>query len=1341
MKPKLGTLVRLASILFLILQIFPVTQSVTASPSAAPQAAAPQNIMLPANQGSLAPRYHYTRNFGVAEPLIINNPGGLGVDGNGNLYILETAGQRLSKLDATGQLQWSFGTGSPVDNGTDGLNNAEGSIAIDSQGQVYVADTGNKRVVILSEGGAYEGLIGQQSQAQYNFECPSSVAISPNGDIFVLDSCFHNIQIYRSSRYYRSGIGIKGVAGSDNSHFNSPSAIAIVNDNTILVADSNNRRVQECKRDLPTSEEWVCSTFTGANGVQDSSNLYLFGQISTLAYDAVHQRVLVGDQSNNAVKVFDYTNGSLVSILGEMNRPGTDNYHFTTVSALMVDPWGNLYVADTGGTVERVQKYIPALDPIQMLAATHGQVRAIHISGNRLYAVLGMQLGVFDLSNPAVPALMGLSPFSSVAFTDHMAVSGTMVYTIMADQSLAIFNASTPTAPAQVGRLPVQGAQGLAVRGNWAFTVSCCNAITPVLAAIDITDPSNPVLSNFSYPLPELNGAAENDIEQILVDSNYHIFLAAQRAGLVKVTFDTATGAFAGAGVFGDGNMTTAMTFNANATELFIIDRPDLTAVSGHIHRINASTMLSVKQIDTDLVNSISFDSSSSSVFANNWDGFEVYSPYSPTGLDFPIATYATGPNEGLGQIAAAGGRVYAASEGIGLFAYQITIPIQLTGKYTPPAGYGGIIQQNGNLLAVASGDAGWRVLDPADPSDLSVVYQGDTPWTVEQAELFSVADHPYALLMVADGATNRLVLMDMVIPTAPVELANSDAATPGGFNGGGRFLVTNIDPNTQRVFVPGANNGMLVYDINLSSPAFTKIGEANLGLGGTGWSSVLYQSLVIMVKDGLFPQVIDVSNPAAPAKITQLPFASYSLAVWGNHLYLKTVGSGLVHYNLKGSVIPTDWTQSGRFLALSNQPGTVSIKAFGSKVIAYVSDGSRGLRMIDITVPTTAKMVELGYNNYLNGNYSDNQIIGNVVYQTADKAGILSLWAPPYTETTVGGIGTVDSSAIDGVTYAFNNSNRVDSITVLHMPVFNGIAPAMPAGVTNIGHNFQVFVRAPLTDRPIESLTDETYTVTLTYTDSEVGTLNENSLSFYSYNGTGWVKEPTTVLNPDTNTISATPSHFSLWAVGGMDDFTPPNVVSMNIAGTYNTPTPPYSNTAKVPVDLTLPLDTDVEWVRFREEDCPTCVWTDWQWVVLPEPGPGATALTIPFSFNLAPNPDTGLFVDGLKTVTAELRDKANNVTQISDTIILDTRGREDGSLGCSCCRGREGAADRLPCGHFRATQADPGTAGESDWRGNLRAEVSLMPRGGSDEAAATVAHRMDARGREDDSLGCRRH
>jgi hypothetical protein len=59
-------------------------------------------------------------------------------------------------------------------------------------------------------------------------------------------------------------------------------------------------------------------------------------------------------------------------------------------------------------------------------------------------------------------------------------------------------------------------------------------------------------------------------------------------------------------------------------------------------------------------------------------------------------------------------------------------------------------------------------------------------------------------------------------------------------------------------------------------------------------------------------------------------------------------------------------------------------------------------------------------------------------------------------------------------------------------------------------------------------------YTVTIQYTDLAEGPVQESTLALYVWDGSAWVKEPSSVVVPDANTVVARPTHLSLWAVLG---------------------------------------------------------------------------------------------------------------------------------------------------------------------------------------------------------------
>jgi 4-amino-4-deoxy-L-arabinose transferase-like glycosyltransferase/sugar lactone lactonase YvrE len=170
-------------------------------------------------------------------------PRGVAVDGAGNVYVVDTANKRVSKLDASGQLLFTAGPGEgeaafvePVaaavapdgqvvvlDSKTGWLHrfDAAGQPAgraggpaarffqprgfdIDGAGAVYLADTGNGRVVRLNADGSVEGQFGQKGQAAGQIQEPTDVAVDRQGTVFIADSANRKAVVFAADGTLRA---------------------------------------------------------------------------------------------------------------------------------------------------------------------------------------------------------------------------------------------------------------------------------------------------------------------------------------------------------------------------------------------------------------------------------------------------------------------------------------------------------------------------------------------------------------------------------------------------------------------------------------------------------------------------------------------------------------------------------------------------------------------------------------------------------------------------------------------------------------------------------------------------------------------------------------------------------------------------------------------------------------------------------------------------------------------------------------------------------------------------------------------------------------------------------
>jgi uncharacterized protein (TIGR03663 family) len=128
-----------------------------------------------------------------------NEPWGVAVGPDGSVYVTDTWNHRVQKFTKDGRPIKSWGQ-----YGQPSLENAASSsflwgprgIAVDAQGRVFVADTGNKRIVIFDKDGNYITEFGTGGFDPGQFDEPVGIAIAPSGTVYVTDTWNQRIQAF-----------------------------------------------------------------------------------------------------------------------------------------------------------------------------------------------------------------------------------------------------------------------------------------------------------------------------------------------------------------------------------------------------------------------------------------------------------------------------------------------------------------------------------------------------------------------------------------------------------------------------------------------------------------------------------------------------------------------------------------------------------------------------------------------------------------------------------------------------------------------------------------------------------------------------------------------------------------------------------------------------------------------------------------------------------------------------------------------------------------------------------------------------------------------------------------
>ncbi len=305
---------------------------------------------------------------GTGSAARFNGPFGVTVDSAGNVYVADTFNSSIRKVTSAGVVTTPAGNASGP-----GTNDGTGSgarfewpigVAVDTNGNVYVADSGNNTIrqvtpaeKVTTLAGLAVGSIGSTggtgSAARFNF--PAGVAVDTNGNVYVADHMSSTIRRVTPGGVVTTLAGLAGNTGSANgtgsaARFNYPLGAALDSAGNLYVADYNNDTIRKV---TPAGGSWAVTTLAGLAGNTGSANgtgsAARFNEPWGVAVDT-NGNVYVADSGNNTIRKVTpagavTTLAGLASVAGSANGTGSAA-RFNEPAGVAVDSAGNLYVSD-----------------------------------------------------------------------------------------------------------------------------------------------------------------------------------------------------------------------------------------------------------------------------------------------------------------------------------------------------------------------------------------------------------------------------------------------------------------------------------------------------------------------------------------------------------------------------------------------------------------------------------------------------------------------------------------------------------------------------------------------------------------------------------------------------------------------------------------------------------------------------------------------------------------------------------------------------------------------------------------------------------------------------------
>ena len=307
---------------------------------------------------------NFSGDGGAAVNAALNSPLGIAVDAAGNLFIADSGNNRIRKVAPGGSIATVAGNGNGGFSGDAGLATSASlnnpyAVAADAAGNLFIADADNSRIRKVAPDGVVVTVAGNRG---YRFEgdgtaatgavlnAPVALALDTAGNLFIADSGNNRIR----------KVSPDGIIATVAASLAAPSGVAVDAAGNLLIADRFNNLVRKVTPGgiITTAAGAGDSGFSGDGGPATSAMLSL---PSGVTVDAAGN-LFIADQANERIR--KVTPGGTITTVAGNGREGfsgdggpATSASLSLPSGVAIDAAGNLFIADTNNN--RIRKVTP----------------------------------------------------------------------------------------------------------------------------------------------------------------------------------------------------------------------------------------------------------------------------------------------------------------------------------------------------------------------------------------------------------------------------------------------------------------------------------------------------------------------------------------------------------------------------------------------------------------------------------------------------------------------------------------------------------------------------------------------------------------------------------------------------------------------------------------------------------------------------------------------------------------------------------------------------------------------------------------------------------------------